>query len=178
MGWPLGSLVVLALAAAATATATAALAGPAAAGATVFDAAAASDANANANATATSSSPRRGLVYGGKPATRGRFPYMVSLHRNARDDGHKQFCAGTLIGPAHVLSAAHCADGLNFTTAAPGEVGSGGNPVRVDVGKYARLWDGPLGLDGEEEDHVEVIRIRAILLHPSSVNGTSTSTTF
>ena len=169
MGRPLGSLVVLALAAAATATATAtataALAGTAAAGATVFDAAAASD--ANANATATSSSPRRGLVYGGKPATRGRFPYMVSLHRNARDDGHKQFCAGTLIGPAHVLSAAHCADGLNFTTAAPGEVGSGGNPVRVAVGKYARLWDGPLGLDGEEEEHVEVIRIRAILLHPS-----------
>ncbi|EFX72985.1 hypothetical protein DAPPUDRAFT_325787 [Daphnia pulex] len=42
-------------------------------------------------------------IYGGTPAVAGEFPFMASLLV-----GSSSFCGATLIGPSHLLTAAHC----------------------------------------------------------------------
>ncbi len=50
-------------------------------------------------------SPIHGTIVGGVEATRGEFPFMVSLQRSTSS---RPFCGGSLIAPNWVLTAAHC----------------------------------------------------------------------
>ncbi|MCU0308461.1 MAG: serine protease [Thermoleophilia bacterium] len=47
-------------------------------------------------------------VIDGKAADRDQWPFIVALVTPGADDFADQFCAGTLIAPAKVLTAAHC----------------------------------------------------------------------
>ena len=53
-------------------------------------------------------------IIGGDPAGTGEFPYMAAIldERAGGSDYNKQFCGGSLIAPAWVLTAAHCAEGM------------------------------------------------------------------
>ena len=48
-------------------------------------------------------------IVGGWPASKGEFPWMVSLQKPIKK-GHKHFCAGSIISDFFILTAAHCAD--------------------------------------------------------------------
>ncbi|HEU0116024.1 MAG TPA: serine protease, partial [Thermomicrobiales bacterium] len=47
-----------------------------------------------------------GQVAGGTPVPPGKYPFAVSLHMRGVEWGF--LCSGSLIGPSHVLTAAHC----------------------------------------------------------------------
>ena len=47
-------------------------------------------------------------IVGGRDASSGMFPYQVSLRQNGR-----HFCGGSIISNRHILTAAHCVQGLN-----------------------------------------------------------------
>ncbi|MFS8886475.1 trypsin-like serine protease [Synechococcus sp. H70.2] len=50
-----------------------------------------------------------GRIVGGRPAHPGAFPWMVALLNAAEPDPFRaQFCAGSLVAPEWVLTAAHC----------------------------------------------------------------------
>jgi len=52
------------------------------------------------------------VIYGGTVANNGQFPFMVHLWEETQ--GY-HFCGGSLIGPYHVLTAAHCLKGQDIT---------------------------------------------------------------
>jgi len=85
-----------------------------------------------------------GKIVGGEPAVEGQFPFMVQL---ATKSDHFFFCGGSLIGPYHILTAAHCTDG--------------------QVASEIQIWAG--SLDHNSEDGV-FINVDTIYQHPDYVD--------
>jgi len=89
----------------------------------------------------------RSLVFGSDETVLGRHPYMAALQTA---DGH-QYCAGTLVAPDTILSAAHCAD-------APGK------PSMVTIGKHSRNAY-------QNETDIESFDVTRVIVHPFHRNG-------
>ena len=86
-------------------------------------------------------------VFGGKDAQFQRYQYIAHIYNK---DG-RPYCAGTLITPTYILSAAHCAD-------------DDSTPAYVIIGKHSRLYY-------QNEPGVERIDIKKILVHPDHQDG-------
>ncbi|GMH38347.1 hypothetical protein BSKO_06231 [Bryopsis sp. KO-2023] len=81
----------------------------------------------------------------GSPARKSEYPYSVSLRKRS---GGAHFCGGALIGPSHVLTAAHCVD----------DSGNGDSRPDVVIGAvFAHQLDG---------EGVEVFSTKKVVLHP------------
>jgi secreted trypsin-like serine protease len=50
---------------------------------------------------------RQQKIVGGTEASRGEFPFIVSLRHSAKD---RHFCGGAILDRTHILTAAHCVD--------------------------------------------------------------------
>mmetsp|Transcript_35871 Transcript_35871/g.78587 ORF Transcript_35871/g.78587 Transcript_35871/m.78587 type:complete len:613 (-) Transcript_35871:466-2304(-) len=86
-------------------------------------------------------------IFGGTEAQYQRYPYMAHVYNGAG----RPYCAGTLITPDTVLSAAHCADDDSI-------------PSYVIIGKHSRL-------NYQGESGVEKISVKEVILHPEHRNG-------
>ena len=86
-------------------------------------------------------------VFGGKDAKFQRYQYMAHIYNK---DG-RPYCAGTLITPTYILSAAHCAD-------------DDSTPAYVIIGKHSRLYY-------QNEPNVERIDVKKKIVHPDHQDG-------
>ncbi|XP_056635214.1 CLIP domain-containing serine protease HP8-like [Diorhabda sublineata] len=59
-------------------------------------------------------------IYGGQEAQLGEFPWMVRL-RGEKHGLHGFVCGAALIGPRHILTAAHCQEDVNIVSVRIGE---------------------------------------------------------
>lgn len=80
-------------------------------------------------------------IYGGSYATDGQFPFIIQLYDVAQ--GYF-FCGGSLIGPYHVLTAAHCTEG--------------------STASQIKIWGGSLGIYSGDGEYITV---EALYQHPS-----------
>lgn len=84
------------------------------------------------------------LIFGGRDALEGQFPYQVSLRERVSG---QHFCGGSIISNRFILSAAHCLDGDNsqpksvYAVVGALHLSQGG--VRVDINKITQheKWD-------------------------------------
>ena len=51
-------------------------------------------------------------IVGGKKAELGQYPWLVNIGYSVPGGGVEYKCGGSLIGPRHILTAAHCVAGL------------------------------------------------------------------
>ncbi|CAD7696396.1 unnamed protein product [Ostreobium quekettii] len=89
-------------------------------------------------------------IAGGHDAPEGRFPYMVSLRTH--EDEHT--CGGILIHERFVLTAAHCVDENS---------GVAGRNRLAHIGAY--------GIDDNEDQGVQTVRIDKTTIHPNYTAG-------
>ncbi len=70
-------------------------------------------------------------IINGNDAPQGGYPWMVALLRtNEADSTEAHFCGGTLIGPQHILTAAHCVQLLRDPT-----------DIQVSIGERSLPYD-------------------------------------
>merc|ERR1712213_139198 len=96
-------------------------------------------------------------IVGGQDATLGQYPWLVNLGYQRNGAGETLFkCGGTLIGPRHVVTAAHCVTDLpsGFALAA----------VRVGEHDLASEQDCQSGVCSPDPQDMKV---RKIVFHPS-----------
>ncbi|MFD8013143.1 S1 family serine peptidase [Streptomyces sp. NPDC058955] len=87
-------------------------------------------------ATAPVAPPEAGAIVGGREAAPGAYPYVAALVDVER---RRQFCGGALIGPRHVLTAAHCLTG-SYADTGRVAVLLGEHDLRTaDESRYARV---------------------------------------
>jgi len=86
-------------------------------------------------------------VFGGNDAKFQRYPYMAHIYNKAG----QPYCAGTLVTPNYILSAAHCAD-------------DDSTPAYVIIGKHSRLYY-------QKEPGVERIDVKRVITHPDHRDG-------
>lgn len=72
-------------------------------------------------------------IFGGQAASRGQFPYQVSLRKYESKLGFVNFCGGSIISDRFVLTAAYCNRELNTNSTA--------TDYRVVVGAHVRNGD-------------------------------------
>jgi secreted trypsin-like serine protease len=81
-------------------------------------------------------------IVNGQEAARNSYPFMAALMRDFGRGGARQFCGGSLIDESHILTAAHCIDGL----------------AASDV-KTLRVWLGAHDIKHGSKTEHKVIRI-------------------
>ncbi|NUS13813.1 MAG: trypsin-like serine protease, partial [Streptomyces sp.] len=84
-------------------------------------------------------------VIGGTPATLADAPWMVQLWYDDGTDGGAFFCAGVVVAPRKILTAAHCVAGYDW---------SGYGTVVTGTDQLPTVADGTVDLHGGTENYV------------------------